>query len=308
MRKPENACSKKGGVPMALYMYTVAGDCPDNEELARRVQNGDKNAAELLVSNNDGYLTELAAKHSARCDMEDLKQEGAMALLNAAKKFDPSYGTKLLTYATPAIESAMMDYGACVSTTFAIPTGRYRQLRRVAHICAEAQDEFEAALVHDICEKLNVSKKVATELLKEYLNLYHVGQPEDDIFSSDSGDPAVDYDRYMREVLALQMIEDILSPREQNVIRYRLGFGQPNGQGMTFQKLAIQLNYNDESGAKKVYDRAIDKLKKGLPSSVYGQWRAMQQSIRNARAEAECNVDIYIAPQRTWYDKFPKSK
>ena len=92
------------------------------------------------------------------------------------------------------------------------------------------------------------------------------------------------------------------------MIRYRLGFGQPNGQGMTFQKLAIQLNYNDESGAKKVYDRAIDKLKKGLPSSVYGQWRAMQQSIRNARAEAECNVDIYIAPQRTWYDKFPKSK
>ena len=31
---------------MALYMYTVAGDCPDNEELARRVQNGDKNAAD----------------------------------------------------------------------------------------------------------------------------------------------------------------------------------------------------------------------------------------------------------------------
>ena len=308
MRKPENACSKKGGVPMALYMYTVAGDCPDNEELARRVQNGDKNAAELLVSNNDGYLTELAAKHSARCDMEDLKQEGAMALLNAAKKFDPSYGTKLLTYATPAIESAMMDYGACVSTTLAIPTGRYRKLRRIAHICAEAQDESEAALVHDICENLNVSTKAATELLKDFLTIYHVGEFKDDMFDSDRGDPAKGYDRYMREIFVLQMIEDILSPRELNVVKCYLGIGQPNGEGMTFQKLAIQLNYNDESSAKKVYDRAINKLKKGLSSSVYGQWKALQQSICDARAEAECTADFYIAPQRTWYDKFHKSK
>ena len=288
---------------MALHMHTVTGDCPDNEALARRIQNGDRNAAELLISNNDGYLTELAVKYSARRDIEDLKQEGTMALLDAAKKFDPSYGTKLLTYATPAIESAMIDFGRCVSTTIAVPSGRYRKLRRVAHICAEAQDESEATLVHEICENLNVSKKAATELLKDYLTIYHVGQFEDDMFDSDCGDPAKDYDRYMREIFALQMIEDILNPRELNVVRCYLGIGQPEGKKMTFQKIAIQLNYNDESGVKKVYDRAINKLKKGLSSSVYGQWKALQQSIRNARVEAECTADFYIAPQRTWYDK-----
>ena len=285
---------------MALYMYTVAGDCPDNEELARRVQIGDKNAAELLISNNDGYLTELAVKHSARRDIEDLKQEGTMALLDAAKKFDPSYGTKLLTYATPAIESAMIDFGRCVSTTLAVPTGRYRKLRRVAHICAEAEDESEAALVHDICENLNVSKKAATELLKDYLIIYHVGQFEDDMFDSGSGDPAIGYDHYMREIFALQMI---LSPRELNLVRCRLGIGQPNGEEMTFQKLAIQLNYNDPSGAEKAYGRAIDKLRNNLSSSVYGQWKALQKSIHNARVEAECTTDFYIAPQQTWHDK-----
>ena len=91
---------------MSMNIYTVAGDCPSNEELARRIQDGDKKAAELLISQNEGYITELALKHSEWCDLEDLKQEGAMALLEAAKRFDPSYGTKLLTYATPAIESA----------------------------------------------------------------------------------------------------------------------------------------------------------------------------------------------------------
>ena len=34
---------------MSMNMYTVAGDCPSNEELALRIQAGDKNAAELLL-------------------------------------------------------------------------------------------------------------------------------------------------------------------------------------------------------------------------------------------------------------------
>ena len=71
-----------------MNMYTVAGDCPSNEELALRIQGGDKNAAELLLSQNEGYITELALKHSEWCELEDLKQEGAMALLAAAKRFD----------------------------------------------------------------------------------------------------------------------------------------------------------------------------------------------------------------------------
>ena len=42
---------------------------------------------------------------------DDLKQEGALALLEAARRFEPSMGTRLLTYATPAIETAMK--GCC---------------------------------------------------------------------------------------------------------------------------------------------------------------------------------------------------
>ncbi len=87
---------------MTKNMYTVAGDGPCNEELALRIQAGDKNAAEQLVSQNEGYLTDLARAYTPWCEMEDLKQEAALALLDAARRFDPAYGTKLLTYATPA--------------------------------------------------------------------------------------------------------------------------------------------------------------------------------------------------------------
>ena len=105
---------------MVNNMYTVSGDCPDNETLALRMQSGNAEAAELLLSQNEGYLTNLALEYSDWCEPEDLKQEGALALLEAAKHFDPAYGTKLLTYATPIIQSAMADYCAHVSLAVSI--------------------------------------------------------------------------------------------------------------------------------------------------------------------------------------------
>ena len=156
------------GIPVTKNMYTVAGNGPCNEELALRIQAGDKNAAERLLSQNEGYLTELARAYTPWCELEDLKQEGALALLDAA---GPAYGTKLLTYATPAIEAAMMDYAAQHFSSLSIPISRYNQLRRVAHLCTEGWDSSDAELVKVVCGELNVSAKVAGALIKEYRRL-----------------------------------------------------------------------------------------------------------------------------------------
>lgn len=275
---------------MSKNMYNIAGDCPSNEDLALRIQAGDRKAADLLISQNEGYLTELALKHTEWCEIEDLKQEGAMALLDAAKQFDPSYGTKLLTYATPAIESAMMDYGTYGSLSISIPPSRYHQLRKVAYVCAEAQDESEPALIDAVCKELEVSPKVATKLLKEYQTVFNIWLLGDRVnYISYGGDPAKAYDRYMRQVLLLQLMENVLKPRERNLVRYYLGIGQPDEKGMTFQELAIRLNYNGHSGAEKAYKSALRKLKKDLYSGAYGQWLSIQKAINKARAEAEAD-------------------
>lgn len=227
-----------------------------------------------------------------------------MALLEAAKRFDPSYGTKLLTYATPAIESAMMDYGSHGSLTISIPPSRYHELRKVAYVCAEAQDESEPALIDAVCKELEVSPRVAAELLKEYWTLFHVRQLGDDVFSiSYGGDPAKAYDRYMRRVFLFQLMEEVLKPRELNLLHYYLGIGQPDEQGMTFQELAVRLNYNGPSGAEKAYKSALRKLKKELYSGAYGQWLSIQKAIREARAEAEADPGYYVPPQATWLDE-----
>ena len=222
---------------MTRNMYTVAGDGPFNEELALRIQAGDKNAAEY-------------------------------------------------------------------SSSLSIPISRYNQLRRVAYFCAEAQDTSESELTKAVCEKLKVSSKAAEALLKEYQTLCGARQLGDDVFSvSCGGDPAVAYDRLMRRTLLMQRMEEVLTPRELNLVRSYLGIGQPDEGGMTFQELAIYLNYNGPSGAEKAYKAALRKLKKDLYGGAYGRWLSAQKAIRAAEAEAEQDAGHHATPQRTWWEE-----
>ena len=228
---------RKGGVPVPKNMYTVAGDGPCNEELALRIQAGDKNAAQD-------------------------------------------------------------------SSSLSIPISRYNQLRRVAHLCAEAQDTSEPELTKTVCEKQKVSSKVAEVLLKEYRTLFCVRQLDDDVFSvSCGGDPAVAYDRLMRRTLLMQRMEEVLTPRELNLVRSYHGIGQPDEVGMTFQELAIYLNYNGPSGAEKACKAALRKLKRDLYGGAYGRWLSAQKAIRAAKAEAGQGAGHHATPQRTWWEE-----
>ena len=290
-----------------MSMYLCDAPCPSNEELAQRIQDGDPEAPSLLLSQNEGYLTMLAASYCEQFSqdflVDDLKQEGALALLDAAQRFDASMGTRLLTYATPAIETAMKDCAAQSSFSLSFPLDRYYQLRQVAFLYAAHEQDTEADLLTAIQAKLEVSVKVAKRLLEEYRTVFQIESLGERVFDiSFGGDPARAYDRFMRRTLLLQRMEEVLSPRELNLVRCYLGIGQPNEQGMTFQELAIRLNYNGPSGAEKAYKSAIRKLRKQLHSGTYGYWLSIQKAIQAARRGASREIG-YSSPQSTWLEE-----
>lgn len=201
-----------------MSMYHCDTPCPSNEELALRIQGGDPQAAPLLLSQNEGYLTMLATSYCEQFSqdflVDDLKQEGALALLDAATRFDFSYGTKLLTYATPAIETAMRDCAAQGSFSLSLPLDRYRQLRQVAFLYATHEWDIETDLLPAIQEKLTVSAKVARRLLEEYRTVFQVECLGEGVFDLGyGGDPARAYDRFMRRTLILQRIGGSAEPQ-----------------------------------------------------------------------------------------------
>ena len=276
---------------MTTQKNAAVGDRSTNEELVQRLQEGDASAAEKLLRQNSGYLTVLTKQYDKAVrgpsPEEDLKQEGAMALLKAAEQFKPSMGNRFLTYATPAIKAAMRDCAARNALPLTIPTGRYHQLRQVLRLMAEKEKASEAELLPRIMERIQVSESVARSLLLESRTLFQSYDLGDQVFVvSCGGDPAKAYDRQMRRKLLFQRMEEVLSPRELNLVRCYLGIGQPEEQGMTFQELAIRLNYNGPSGAEKAYKRAIRKLKRHLHGGAYGRWLDIQRALWEAQREA----------------------
>ena len=292
---------------MTWEMYHVDGAYPSNEELATRIKGGNDDAAALLLSQNEGFLSSEAAKLCSQYSLpdiaDDLKQEGALVLLASAKAYDPSSGAKLLTYAASAVCPAMLDYIAEYALPVRLPPSRYHQLRRVAYLCTTAAEECsEAELVEQICKAETISAKVARSLLLDYRSIFGAVSLDDPAFSiSRGGDPARVYDRFMRKRLVIQLMEKVLTPRELNVVKYHLGLGQPGNREMTFAELAVRLNYNGPSAAEKVFKRAVQKLRENLNAGEYGVWTAANRAIRKAKREAQ-EWQGYVFPQITWRD------
>jgi RNA polymerase sigma-32 factor len=72
---------------------------------------GDKRALDRLVESHLALVIRMAQDLSrGAIPVEDLVQEGAMGLTVAAQKFDPTKGTRLVTYATYWVKAYMMRY------------------------------------------------------------------------------------------------------------------------------------------------------------------------------------------------------
>ena len=80
-------------------------------ELIQRVQEGDEEAKEVLISSNLGLVRSVIGKFSnIGYERDDLFQLGSIGLIKAIYKFDPSYNVKFSTYAVPMILGEIKRY------------------------------------------------------------------------------------------------------------------------------------------------------------------------------------------------------
>ena len=67
-------------------------------------KDGDRDAADVLVSDNSGLIWSIARRYFGRgVDPDDLYQLGCVGFLKAIEGFDPAFGTQFSTYAVPKI-------------------------------------------------------------------------------------------------------------------------------------------------------------------------------------------------------------
>jgi RNA polymerase primary sigma factor len=111
----------------------------EEKELAKRIQNGDKEAESILAKANLRLVVSIAKKYVGRSPdltLLDLIQEGNLGLFRAVDKFDYKKGFKFSTYATWWIRQAITRALADQSRTIRVPVhmvetiAKYRQVVR----------------------------------------------------------------------------------------------------------------------------------------------------------------------------------
>lgn len=82
----------------------------DEQALAVRISQGDDKAVERLVTANLRYVVALARQFAEKGEvsMSDLISEGNMAMLIAARKWDPAKQPRFVAYASYSVRKAMM--------------------------------------------------------------------------------------------------------------------------------------------------------------------------------------------------------
>lgn len=76
----------------------------ENKELIIKAQQGDKNALEKLVIDNEKLIWSIVHRFKNRgTDIQDLFQIGSIGFIKAVKGYDTAYATEFSTYAVPKI-------------------------------------------------------------------------------------------------------------------------------------------------------------------------------------------------------------
>jgi RNA polymerase primary sigma factor len=84
-----------------------------------------------LLSTHKGFITEVACRYRRfGVPLEDLINEGAVGLLEAAQRFDPSRGTRFLTYASYWIHKQILNALDHQSRVVRVPDYRLKQIRQ----------------------------------------------------------------------------------------------------------------------------------------------------------------------------------
>lgn len=121
-----------------------------NIELCRRIKNGDHNAENRILIENEGLIFQISGtlteqrrlNSSDGIDEEDLIQEGRIAMLTAAYIYDESKNVRFATFAYEIIRNAMIDLCDHCQSSFE----RHMEATGRAHLFLDDDETTEKAL------------------------------------------------------------------------------------------------------------------------------------------------------------------
>ncbi|HEX4349890.1 MAG TPA: RNA polymerase sigma factor RpoD/SigA [Verrucomicrobiae bacterium] len=240
----------------------------EENELARRIRRGDKQAREQMITANLRLVVKMARDYQGLgLPLLDLINEGNIGLMKAVQRFDPRKGAKLSSYASWWIKQAIRRALSNTSKTIRLP---------VHVVDTMAQVRKAEARLHDTLGREPTDEEIADDLgrnprrIRQYREASRAPVSLDSPISADDSTAIADhvadanaaapFEELVRsnDTAMVQEVLATLDKRESRILAMR--FGLDDGRPKTLEEVGARLGVTRER-IRQIQEQALQKMR-----------------------------------------------
>lgn len=256
---------------LGMYMRDISKESlinlEDEIELAKKIKQGDKLAADKLIRANLRFVISVAKQYQNKgLPLVDLIQVGNIGLCEAAKRYDESRGFKFISYAVWWIRQAIMHAISDQCRTVRVPMNQIIHMNKIN----KAIDKLEQELGRTpSVEELSVETEIAPDKINLTLSSINKALSLDTPFKDEEVGCLLDIIPNENSAVAdsdivqestsseIEYVLQKLSNREGDVLRMSFGLGMIP---MTLEEIASRFGIGCER-VRQIQHEAIDKIR-----------------------------------------------
>lgn len=240
----------------------------EEDSLARRMDEGDLDAREQLISANLRFVVKIAKKYMNKgLPLIDLINEGNMGLIMACKKFDYRKGYHFISYAVWWIRQSIAKAIAEQVGMIRLPLNRYLQLAKIKKIQKEKNINDDEIDTSEFANYLNTKEDYVNDILKASKSYVSLDNPvahdkkeiklEDVLLDQKNKEPVESlYEKDLKDVINATL--QTLTEREQLILKHR--FGLDNHEELSLSEIGKMFNLTKER-IRQIEKKAIRRLR-----------------------------------------------